>query len=57
MNIGKPSGQILNGIELKRVSAHGFGETKILNKCKNDVTCSEEEHKANRRTEFKFIKQ
>lgn len=47
---------ILNGIEAKRISAKGYGETKIINKCKNGVTCIEEEHKANRRTEFKFMK-
>lgn len=48
---------ITNGIDPKRVTGKGFGETKILNKCKNGVECTEEEHKINRRTEFKFIKQ
>lgn len=48
---------ISNDIAPKRVSGKGFGETKILNKCKNAIDCSEEEHKVNRRTEFKFIKQ
>lgn len=48
---------IANGIDAKRVSGKGYGETMILNKCKNGIDCSEEEHKVNRRTEFKFIKQ
>lgn len=47
----------VNNIDLSRVSGKGFGETKIINRCKNKVDCSEEEHKLNRRTEFKFIKQ
>lgn len=45
-----------NGIESKRVVPMGYGETMILNKCKNDVNCTEEEHRFNRRTEFKIIK-
>ena len=47
---------ISNGINAKKVSGKGFGESMILNKCKNGVECTEEEHKVNRRTEFKFIK-
>lgn len=30
----------------------GFGETQLINKCKNKVPCSKEEHQLNRRTEF-----
>jgi outer membrane protein OmpA-like peptidoglycan-associated protein len=45
-----------NGIDAKRVVPIGYGETMILNKCKNDVNCTEEEHRFNRRTEFKIIK-
>ncbi len=47
---------VADGVDPKRVSGKGFGETKILNRCKNGVTCSDEEHRENRRTEFKFIK-
>lgn len=43
------------GISDKRVLAKGYGEDKLLNKCKDGVTCSEEEHAKNRRTEFKVI--
>jgi outer membrane protein OmpA-like peptidoglycan-associated protein len=47
---------VSKGVESSRVSGKGFGETKLLNRCKNGVECSEEEHKANRRTEFRFVK-
>ncbi|MGZ4055185.1 MAG: OmpA family protein [Bacteroidia bacterium] len=48
---------VANGINVHRITAIGMGETQILNRCKNNVDCSEEEHKVNRRTEFKFSKQ
>ena len=38
------------------VSIKGFGETKLLNNCKNGVKCSEAEHKQNRRTDFVIIR-
>jgi outer membrane protein OmpA-like peptidoglycan-associated protein len=47
---------VSKGIAATRVSGKGFGETKLLNRCKNGVECSEEEHKVNRRTEFRFVK-
>ena len=46
---------ISQGIEAARLAAKGYGETKLLNKCANDVKCSEEEHQFNRRTEFKIL--
>lgn len=48
---------ISKGIEKSRLKAEGYGETQIKNKCRNGVACSDSEHKVNRRTEFKFIKQ
>lgn len=42
------------GIDSKRLKAIGLGETKLLNRCSNGVNCSEDEHKINRRTEFKI---
>ena len=39
-----------------RIYGKGYGETRLLNHCKNGVQCSEEEHALNRRTEFKVIK-
>ncbi|NNE25803.1 MAG: OmpA family protein [Saprospiraceae bacterium] len=46
---------IEQGVEDDRIKAVGYGETKILNRCKNNVRCSEEEHRQNRRTEFKIL--
>lgn len=43
---------VLHGIEKERVSAEGFGETRLINKCSNGVPCSETEHQQNRRSEF-----
>jgi len=47
---------VLQGIEKGRLTAKGFGETQIKNRCKNGVDCSELEHQLNRRTEFNFSK-
>ncbi len=47
---------IAEGILVQRLSAKGYGETQIKNRCKNGVDCSELEHELNRRTEFKFTK-
>ncbi|MCO5231084.1 MAG: OmpA family protein [Chitinophagales bacterium] len=43
------------GINASRLYAKGYGEKVLLNKCKDGVVCSEEEHAINRRTEFKLI--
>jgi hypothetical protein len=40
------------GVEAGRISAKGYGETQLLNKCANDVECTEAEHQQNRRTEL-----
>lgn len=47
---------VLKGIDAKRLKAKGYGETMLVNRCKNGVICSEEEHQQNRRTEFKVTK-
>ncbi|MCX6246765.1 MAG: OmpA family protein [Bacteroidetes bacterium] len=46
---------ISTGIEASRITAHGYGETQLTNKCSNGVPCTEAEHQANRRTEFKVL--
>ncbi len=43
------------GIGVERIKAVGYGEAQILNQCKNGVECTEEEHRFNRRTEFKIL--
>jgi peptidoglycan-associated lipoprotein len=44
------------GISQDRITAKGYGETKLLNGCKDNIECTEEEHQENRRTEFKVTK-
>ncbi|MCB0663985.1 MAG: OmpA family protein, partial [Saprospiraceae bacterium] len=46
---------VANGIADERIVPKGYGETQILNECVNGVTCTDEEHRFNRRTEFKII--
>lgn len=43
---------IQSGIDARRVSAKGYGESVPIIKCKPDEACSEEEHELNRRSEF-----
>ena len=43
-----------NGIEPKRLSHKGYGETMLINRCADGVPCFEAEHQTNRRTEFKI---
>lgn len=45
---------VANGIDKKRVTGKGFGETEVSNRCVNGVDCSDAEHKQNRRTVFKI---
>jgi peptidoglycan-associated lipoprotein len=47
---------IAHGISSSRITAKGYGEHQLINRCSNGVACSEEEHQANRRTEFKVVK-
>lgn len=47
---------VSKGIDAKRMRWKGYGESKLVNHCKNNVQCTEEEHQQNRRTEFKAIK-
>jgi peptidoglycan-associated lipoprotein len=44
------------GISKNRITAVGYGETRLLNKCTNGVQCTTTEHQLNRRTEFKILK-
>lgn len=46
---------IAKGVPSEQLSAKGYGETKITNKCTNGVECSEDEHQKNRRTTFRVI--
>lgn len=46
-----------HGIGKNRITAKGYGESKLLNSCSNGVKCPESAHQLNRRTEFKITKQ
>ncbi len=46
---------VQQGVEAMRLTARGYGETQLVNKCSNNVNCSEAEHQQNRRTTFKVI--
>ncbi|WP_281633140.1 OmpA family protein [Flavobacterium luteolum] len=43
---------IKNGVKADRLTGKGYGETQLVNKCSDGVQCTEEEHQANRRSEF-----
>lgn len=43
---------ISKGINANRLTAKGYGEYRLVNRCADDVPCSEEEHQQNRRSEF-----
>ena len=47
---------IKKGIAGSRITARGYGESQLKNKCKDGVQCTEEEHQQNRRTEIKVTK-
>ena len=47
---------IARGIDARRLTWKGYGETKLVNECANGVKCSEVKHQENRRTEFKVTK-
>jgi OmpA family len=46
---------VSKGIESERLKPRGYGESKLLNECKDGVTCPEEMHALNRRTSFSII--
>ncbi|WP_177761253.1 OmpA family protein [Flavobacterium sp. I3-2] len=40
------------GVDPSRLTGKGYGESMLVNECENGVTCSEEQHQKNRRSEF-----
>lgn len=48
---------ISRGGDKSRITAKGYGESRLLNRCSNGVNCSIAEHQLNRRTEFTIVKQ
>jgi outer membrane protein OmpA-like peptidoglycan-associated protein len=45
-----------HGVASSRMIARGYGESKLRNQCADGVTCTEEEHQRNRRTEVKILR-
>jgi len=45
------------GVNSSKLVAKGYGENRLTNRCSDGVTCTEREHQANRRTEFRVINQ
>ncbi len=45
------------GISKSRLTAKGYGETRLLNECSNGVKCSDVKHEENRRSEFIIIRE
>ena len=43
------------GIPADRITGKGYGETRLNNKCGNDVKCTEAQHQENRRTEIRIV--
>ena len=46
---------ISKGVNDSRLVANGYGERRLKNRCADGVSCTEREHAANRRTEFRLI--
>ena len=46
----------IGGIDRNRLTGDGYGETQLVNRCKDGVKCSEAEHDLNRRSEFIITK-
>lgn len=46
---------IKKGVSSDRLTSKGYGETKLVNNCKDRIECTEEQHQANRRSEFIII--
>jgi outer membrane protein OmpA-like peptidoglycan-associated protein len=48
---------VSKGIDPARIESYkGYGETRLKNRCSDDVPCTEEEHQLNRRSDFVIVK-
>lgn len=46
---------ISKGTNSSRITSNGYGESQLLNRCSDGVSCTEREHRTNRRTQFRVI--
>lgn len=44
---------VSEGVDSLRITHKGYGESQLVNRCRNGVACSEDEHQQNRRTELR----
>ncbi len=47
----------VKGVNPSKLTAKGYGETRLTNRCSDGVSCTEAEHAANRRTTFRVVSQ
>ena len=43
------------GVADNRIEQEAFGETRLINECDDNTTCSEDQHSKNRRSEFEVL--
>ena len=48
---------ISKGVNPSQLTGNGFGESKLTNRCADGVSCTEAQHRSNRRTTFRVINQ
>ncbi len=48
---------ISKGINSSKIVSNGYGESRLINRCADGVSCTEREHLANRRTQFRVLDQ
>lgn len=48
---------ISKGVNPSQLTGNGYGESKLTNRCADGVSCTEAQHRANRRTTFRVINQ
>ena len=46
---------VSRGIRRSRLEYRGYGESQLVNQCRNGIQCTEEQHAQNRRTEFRVL--
>lgn len=46
---------VKKGVRRSMLISRGYGRSKLINRCSEGVNCSEDEHQANRRTEFQVV--
>ena len=46
---------VSKGVDGNRLTAKGYGETQLVNKCADGVKCTEQQHQQNRRSEFIIV--